>query len=207
MRGYVVGQSSSVVIEDIVEEEEDKVSDIPFARFFQQYAQQIDWEWQLLAAVAYHESRFNPCAESKSGARGLMQIMPRTAERFGLNDSTIWIPEHNIQAGVRYISRLEAQFDFVGNIDERRKFVLASYNAGPAHVHDARRLARKYGDNPYRWHDVEKYLRLLTEEEFFTDSVVEHGVFDANESISYVYKVLRTYSHFNDTIINKINQN
>lgn len=123
-----------------------------------------------------------------------MQLMPQTASRFGLNDSTLWLPAENIAAGVQYIRRLQDIFSFIGNTDEQTKFVLAAYNAGPAHIMDARRLAKRYGRSAYIWYDnTEYWLQQLRPEAHAGDSVVLYGAFDATETTAYVRKVLRTY--------------
>lgn len=176
------------------EREETRVlSHVPYAEYFMQYAPEIGWDWQMLAAIAYHESRYNPRVQSPSGAKGIMQLMPRTAARFGLNDSTIWEPEDNIRAGMQFIGRLQQQFVFIDDADQRTRFVLASYNAGPAHIHDARRLTRKHGGNPYVWADVETWLRRLDDPEYYTDSLVYYGPFPPAQTVAYVHKVLHTY--------------
>lgn len=173
--------------------EEATLSSVPYAEHFMTYAPECNWPWELLAAVAYHESRYNPNITSPSGARGLMQLMPVTGKRFGLNDSTCYVPKDNIAASVKYIARLQNQFRFVSDSTEQIKFILASYNAGPAHIHDARRLAKKYGGSPYRWSDAEEYLNQLKYEEFYTDSVVQYGYFNSAATTQYVHGVLRTY--------------
>ena len=133
----------------------------PFDSLFQIYAPQIGWDWRLLAALSYHESRFNPQIISYAGAVGLMQLMPRTAERFGVDSTMIFEPEYNILASVQYIKRLDGYFRKVKDEQERKKFILASYNSGPAHIFDARALAKKYGENPGIWfNSVENYLLL-----------------------------------------------
>jgi soluble lytic murein transglycosylase-like protein len=87
-------------------------------------------------AVIMAESNYNPRAISKMGARGLMQLMPATAEALGVEDC--FNPEHNIHGGVRYLRQLLDRFD--GNIE----LALAAYNAGS-------RKVRKYnGIPPFR---------------------------------------------------------
>lgn len=176
----------------IIAEEIAVLEPVPYMSCFQQYAPTIGWDWETLAAVAWNESHFNPKATSYVGACGVMQLMPTTAYRFGLNDTTIWNPEDNIRAGVDYIRCLQKKFYFITDSAEQTKFVLASYNAGPAHIMDARRLARKYGENPYRWSTIEHYLGLLSQESFYTDSVVLYGAFNSTETCHYVHSVLRT---------------
>lgn len=180
------------LIED--EEEEEVLSDIPYAKYFMKYAPEIGWDWELLAAVAYHESRYNPQATSRGGACGLMQLVPRTATKFGLNDSTKYEPEDNIRAGVKYIARLQEKYRHIPDSVERIHFVLASYNAGTAHIMDARRLAREYGGNPDKWFgETEYWCSQLNEEAYYTDSVVLYGQFKSGETRAYVKNVLRTY--------------
>lgn len=196
MSAFFKGYFSRPTQEDVEEEEivEEILSNVPYAKYFQQYAPEIGWDWELLAAVAYHESRYNPHAGSAKGAAGLMQLVPRTAERFGLNDSTKFEPEDNIRAGVQYISFLQRHFRAVSDPLEQAYFVLASYNAGPAHIHDARRLAREYGDNPNRWYGhTEEWLIRLSDEAYYTDSLVQYGSFNSGTTRTYVNAVMRTY--------------
>ena len=79
-------------------------------------------------------------------------------------------------------------------------FVLSSYNAGPAHIMDARRLAKRYGRSPYVWFDnTEFWLRLLQSESYGTDSVVLYGTFaNSYETVEYVEKVIRTERRFKE---------
>jgi soluble lytic murein transglycosylase-like protein len=105
----------------------------------------------IIKAIIMAESGFNPKAVSKVGARGLMQLMPRTARSLGVEDS--FKPSHNIDAGVRYFKQLLDQFD--GNIE----LALAAYNAGSFNV-------RKYGGIPpfketkFYIHKVLKYYEV-----------------------------------------------
>ena len=82
----------------------------------------------LVNAIIAVESRWNPNAISRSGARGLMQLMPETAAMLGVRDAHD--PEDNIRAGIRYLGELNREF---GHLDwpERQIQVVAAYNAGP----------------------------------------------------------------------------
>lgn len=82
----------------------------------------------VVAAMVRAESAFDPQAVSRKGAAGLLQLMPSTAQRFGVDEESIFDPERNLDAGVRYIRWLSDRFD--GDLTR----VLAGYNAGEATV-------------------------------------------------------------------------
>lgn len=169
----------------------------PFDPLFKKYAPLINWDWHLLAAVAFHESRFDSSEVSWAGAAGLMQLMPRTAANFGLDRKTILNPERNIEAGVQYIKSLNLAFRKIENKDERIKFILAAYNSGPAHIFDAMALANKYGKNPNIWfNNVEYFLLKKSEPEFYNDPVVKYGSFGGKETVRYVQNTLDTYERY-----------
>jgi membrane-bound lytic murein transglycosylase F len=169
----------------------------PYDHLFKQYAPQIGWDWRELAALAYHESRFDSAAVSWVGAAGLMQLMPRTAARFGLDSATVFIPSRNIEAGVQYIKSLNLIFRQISDNSEREKFIIASYNSGPAHVLDAMALAEKYGKNPHIWFDnVEYFLDKKSEPDFYSDPIVQHGKFNAGQTIAHVENILETYRKY-----------
>ncbi|GAB1415310.1 transporter substrate-binding domain-containing protein [Paludibacter sp.] len=173
----------------------------PYDLFFKKYAKEINWDWMLLASVAFHESRFDSAQISRRGASGLMQLMPKTAASFGLNVNNILNPEKNIEAGVQYIKSLNLLFRKIENLEERKKFILASYNSGPAHIIDAMALAEKYGKNPHIWYEhVEYYLSKKNEPQYYNDEVVKFGNFRAHETIRYVRNTIETYQKYKGKI-------
>lgn len=177
--GQTAEEQPVVVAEEIV----------PYESLFRELAPTIDWEWETLAALACVESRFAPFACSFLGAKGIMQLMDGTAHELGLNDTTVWIAEHNIRAGVEYIRYLQGKWSFISNRAEQTKFVLASYNAGPGHIFSARRIVRDTGGNPYVWVEVEPYVQQ-------------------QETRQYVKKVLRTGSQYkNESLRRQSNSN
>ncbi len=148
-------------------------------------------DWRLLAAIAYTESRFDPAAESRFGAQGLMQVLPSTARSLGFKD--IRRPRENIRAGARYLKRLISRFDDP-KIEKRQRvrFALAAYNAGLGHVLDARSLARKVGVDPDRWfRNVERALLLKKERKWHEKT--KFGYCRAGETVKYVSQVQARY--------------
>ena len=168
----------------------------PFDSLIRQGADTLGWDWRLLASLIYQESRFLPKGESWAGARGLMQLMPRTANEFGAFD--LDDPRQSIKAGVGYLKFLDRYWiKRIPDRNERLKFILASYNVGLSHVIDARRLAEKYGRDPQLWYDnVEFYLSRKSEPLFYRDPVVTAGYCKCEEPINYVRDVLDRYEEY-----------
>ncbi len=160
----------------------------------------IGWDWRLISSLMYQESRFNPQAESWAGAFGLMQLMPATAGRFGVNKNTS--PESHIRAGLSFIKWLEKRFENeIPDSTERTKFILAAYNVGKGHVDDARRLAEKYGDDPVVWEgSVEKWLLNKSQPKYYRDPVVKHGYARGIETFNYVRQVMDRYDHYKNIV-------
>lgn len=169
----------------------------PYDDLFKKYAPDIGWDWQLLASIAYQESKFHNQLVSWAGARGLMGIMPRTARSLGVTPDSLVNPEISIRTGIKCLILFEKQFDDIENQEERIKFTLASYNAGSGHVTDARNLAVKYGKNPNVWDkNVADYIRLKSEPAYYNDPVCKHGYLRGNETFKYVKEVTTRYRFY-----------
>ena len=156
----------------------------------------IDWDWRLVAALIYQESRFSPEVKSWAGAQGLMQLMPETAEEFGVKNITS--PEENIKGGIKFIKWLDSRLSLrIDDPEEKLKFILASYNVGLGHVLDAMRLAEKNGKNPKVWEDnVDFYLLNKSRPVYFNDPVVQFGYCRGEEPYLYVTEILDRYEHY-----------
>lgn len=126
---------------------EDRLDSLPYDSLLTQKALAHGLNPRLLAAVARAESDFDPLALSHKGARGLLQLMPATAERFGIDPKLLWEPEHNVEAGARYLAFLGERYK--GQL----ALVLAAYNAGEGAV------ARHGGVPPYR--ETRGYLQRV----------------------------------------------
>ncbi len=168
----------------------------PFDSLFQIHADSSAFDWELLAAVGFKESRFDTTATSHAGATGIMQIMPATAEALGV-DSADGVDGH-IGGATRYLGKLDAMWrSSVPNKDQRLKFVLASYNAGPGHIKDAQRLAELQGLDPHRWDgSVERALLLLAKPRWFTLPEVKNGYCRAHETFWFVRDVVAAFGQF-----------
>ncbi len=169
-----------------------------FDDLFKRYAGSSPYDWRMLAAIAKVESDFNPNDESWAGAKGLMQIMPGTARGYGFNPAELFDPDVNVRAAVKELNVLDSYFRRrIADPLERRKFVLASYNAGRAHIIDAIKLAEKYGKDPGVWYgNVEEALKWKSNPHYYNDPVCRYGYFRSTETVSYVHKVEDTYDRF-----------
>lgn len=169
--------------------------------YFRRYSKDLEWDWKLLASVAYQESRFNPNAKSWAGAVGLMQLMPSTAKKLGTDSLSMRKPEVSVKTAAIYLKRVDNIFNFIEDKNERTKFVLASYNAGVGHIRDAMALAEKNGKSPNRWSDVKVFVLLKARPEFFNDPVVRHGYLRGEEVYNFVEEIMVRYQEYVDVII------
>lgn len=169
----------------------------PYDDIIRNVADSLGWDWRLVAAIIYQESRFNPSVISPRGAYGLMQVMPETGKHFGY-DVTRSV-ETNIHAGISYMSMLDKLFSqWVTDPDERVKFILASYNAGHGHVLDAMKLAEKNGLDPGKWEgNVSLFLERKSDPAFYGDPVVRNGRLREGVAVNaYVSDIMKRYEHY-----------
>jgi len=167
----------------------------PYDDLIKKYAPEIRWDWELLAALIYQESHFNNDALGWGGSFGLMQFMPETGARFGVDASSG--PEQNIKAGVKYIKRLNDIWkEHISDTLERIPFILASYNAGPGHVIDAKNLAEKYKKNPFLWKDVSFFLLNKSKPKYYKDPVVKSGYCKGFVAYDYTNEIMERYHHY-----------
>ena len=166
-----------------------------YDNLFKKYAPVARWDWRLLAAQCYQESTFDPKAVSFAGAKGLMQIMPSTADHVGLPRENLYDPEANIACAAKYIQELSGFFRDVP-ASERIYFVLASYNGGHFHVRDAMALAHRDGHDPHRWGEVEPYILKLSLPAYYTSPIVKHGYMRGSETVNYVRRIRERWNQY-----------
>lgn len=188
------GIVSHVINRPMINAQEGAIS--VYDAIIQRLSEDSPYDWRMIAAIAYHESKFNEFTISRQGAKGLMQIMPLVANQFNIEQGDILEPEVNIATGIRLLTKLNKDLKFHKNtsFDDRMSIVLACYNAGWGHVTDARRLAKKHGLNCDKWSDVASYL--LNKNDYLDDPSVRSGRFRGASTLSYVKSVMRTYKAY-----------
>ncbi|RLD41948.1 MAG: lytic transglycosylase F [Bacteroidetes bacterium] len=172
----------------------------PYDEYIKEAGKLVGWDWRLLASLIYQESEFKPNVRSWVGAYGLMQMMPSTLEKYGLD--TTATAYQQIIAGTRYLKHLDKQLpeDITDSV-ERIKFVMASYNAGIAHVFDARRLAEKYGKDPNIWTgNVDFFMLNLSDKYYYHDPVVYYGYVRGKETYDFVNEIFIRFEDYRNLI-------
>lgn len=174
----------------------------PYDEVIKEYAETLGWPWPLLASVVYHESQFDPEAESWHGARGLMQVMPETGLRYGADSIDLFDPTSNIRVGTAYLKWLyEYWTQEIPDSNEAAIFALASYNVGLGHIKDAQRLAQKNNFNPHKWdNNVAEMILLKSNPKYYNDEVVLHGYCRGTEPFRYIKDVLALYDHYRNFV-------
>ena len=180
-----------------VEESRNVIS--AYDNLIRRISEQEGHDWRLMSAIAYHESRFTPDITSRSGARGLMQIMPSVARHFEVPLDRISDPETNVWLANKLMTEIQSTLRLPESTPEkdRMSIVLASYNSGIGHVSDARRLARLHGENPNSWEVVARYLTLKAQPEYYENEVVKCGRFTGSrQTLAYVDDVIGRYDKY-----------
>lgn len=161
-----------------------------YDKMIKKFAEKYGFDWLLICAQIFQESRFEHSAVSCAGTKGLMQIHPRTAQEVGFNN--IDNPEENIHAGIKYLHIQKQKFEKHLHEKDILCFALASYNAGFGHLVDARKLAAQLALDPDRWFDnVEKCMLLLEKPEY--NQTARFGYCRGSETVAYVKNIMLRY--------------
>lgn len=165
----------------------------PYDKIVKEYAEKYDFDWRLIVAQMYQESRFDPEAVSYAGAEGLMQIMPGTAEDLKTRD--VYDPKSSIASGVKYLGMLRDQFEDDLLLEEKTWFSLASYNAGFNRVKQAREIAKDMGLDKDKWfNNVEKAMLVLARP-FKKDGKTVREC-RCGQTVVYVQEIRSLYSNY-----------
>lgn len=172
----------------------------PYDRELKELSRIIWWDWRLIASLMYEESNFLQGQVSHRSATGLMQMVPETAEKFGLDSSSG--PAHQIMAGIKYLKWIDGQLPpEIMDPVERISFILASYNVGIGRVLALRKKAEQFGKDPNKWHgQVEYYLLKKSKKDPYakSDSLSFFPVNYATEG--YVDGIISRYYHYRNLV-------
>jgi peptidoglycan lytic transglycosylase F len=200
-----VQKSDSVVSADEIALDSDAMRILRnYGSTIRRYSSDYGIDWRLVLAVMKQESRFVPHAESTKGARGLMQMMPRTSREVArvLSIGDMTHPRNNIRGGIYYLSRL---YDLFRNVDEsdRVKLTLAAYNAGVRRIYDAQDVAAYFDEDPTSWQSIKDALPLLSKRYYtlhrniWEQEKPTAGWFgNASETLTYVDNIMTYYDEY-----------
>lgn len=147
---------------------------------FQKYSEEFDW--RLIAALAYQESHWNPSAKSPTGVRGMMMLTRVTAGELGIEDRTD--ARQSLRGGARFFKDLLRRLPADIEEPHRTSMALAAYTIGMGHLEDARVLTQRAGGNPHHWPDVRAQLPKLQNPEFFPRT--KFGFAEGQTAVTYV---------------------
>jgi membrane-bound lytic murein transglycosylase MltF len=152
--------------------------------YFRKYSDQYGFEYLMMVAQGYQESRLDQRVRSQAGAVGIMQLLPSTATEPAVAIKDIHKVEPNIHAGVKYMRWIVDNYFNDENLDLKQQelFALASYNAGPNRVRRLRRKAEARGLDPDIWFDN---VEVIAAEEIGRETV---------QYVSNIYKYYLAYT-------------
>lgn len=162
----------------------------PYRELIQQVAKEYQMDWQLLAAIAYQESHWNPRAQSPTGVRGMMMLTLPTAREMGVTnrlDAT-----QSLRGGARYFKQMKRRLADDITDPDRTWLALAAYNIGMGHLEDARRITSQQGGDPNLWRDVMERLPLLQKRTHY--KTTRHGYARGLEAVTYVQNIRHYHS-------------
>ena len=153
----------------------------PYDALVRQNAEESGWDWRLLSAIIYHESRFVNETCSPKGAVGLMQVRSGN-----YSQDTLLDPAVNISIGTRYLTRLSDMFREHGaDSVESLKFAIGAYNAGEGNILRSIQTAEERGMNATRWDSLTTVFPYVPG-------------FKGRQTIAYVRNVLDTYEEYSE---------
>lgn len=163
----------------------------PYDQLIKSVADSAGIDWLMLASIIAQETKFNPNSKSWAGAIGLMQVLPRYSEV--KSEQQLYNVETNIREGVRIIKEHLNHYSYLDSTDQW-SFALATYNAGPGHVADARRLVIDQNKNPNEWEPTSEALLMLMQRKYYKDA--RYGFCRGIETVRYVKEIKNRYQTY-----------
>ena len=152
-----------------------------YNELFKKYAAQYQFDWHMLAALAFQESKLDQGIKSDAGAVGIMQIKPSTAADKNVGIKNVETSaEQNIHAGTKYLAFLRDRYFSDESLEplDQFAFTAAAYNAGPAKIQQLRQQAKANNLNPNKWFDNVEHMAKKS---------------IGNETVQYVANIYKYY--------------
>ena len=155
-----------------------------YENLFKKAGEENNVEWELLAAISFQESQWDPRAKSNMGVRGMMMVTLETAAIVGVKNRLD--PEQSINGGSKYIATLLEKNIFGKSQSDQLAISLASYNLGPTNIINIAQTIDKEPDQMI-WEDFESVLKGLSGED--VNLVDKNGYKRGQQAIDYVHRV------------------
>ena len=155
-----------------------------YENLFKKAGEENNVEWELLAAISFQESQWDPRAKSNMGVRGMMMVTLETAAIVGVKNRLD--PEQSINGGSKYIATLLEKNIFGKSQSDQLAISLASYNLGPTNIMNIAQTIDKEPDQMI-WEDFESVLKSLSGED--VNLVDKNGYKRGQQAIDYVHRV------------------
>ena len=155
-----------------------------YENLFKKAGEENNVEWELLAAISFQESQWDPRAKSNMGVRGMMMVTLETAAIVGVKNRLD--PEQSINGGSKYIATLLEKNIFGKSQSDQLAISLASYNLGPTNIINIAQTIDKEPDKMI-WEDFESVLKSLSGED--VNLVDKNGYKRGQQAIDYVHRV------------------
>jgi membrane-bound lytic murein transglycosylase F len=167
----------------------------PYDKVLKKYGKIYGIDWRLVAALIYNESKFNVNAISSKGAFGIIQIMPETADIYGISSQSSI--DEQIKISFKILNNYKITLKpFFNNEKDLYKAMIASYNLGLGHILDAINLAIKYDREIFNWEQVSRWLMNKAQKKYYTDPIVRNGYCNGRLTVYFVNIVYDTYENY-----------
>ena len=165
-----------------------------YEHWFRQAAEEHDLPFELLAALSYQESHWDPQAVSPTGVRGIMMLTQRAAGQVEVENRLD--AREAIFGGARYLAWMRSRISEDAGDPDRVFLALAAYNVGRGHLHDAQGLARELGRDPHSWADMREVLPLLADPDYYQN--LRYGYARGMEPVIYVTRIREYWNLMED---------